>query len=149
VAGPPTDVGIYLGESLLFRLLELLTIGSVGSDDVVILHPVALAGWTGLFVTGLNLIPAAMLDGGHIVYGLLGRRSIFVAYGVMIGLAILALTVFVGWWLWFGLLLLLRVVHPAHRLVSRPVDRGRIGLGIAALVLFVLCFVPVPISFNP
>jgi membrane-associated protease RseP (regulator of RpoE activity) len=149
VAGPPADMGLYLGESLLFQFLEWIAIGPIGSDDIVILHPVALAGWTGLFVTGLNLIPAAMLDGGHIVYGLIGRRSIYVAYGVMIGLAALALTVFVGWWMWFGLLLLLRVVHPAHRLSSRPIDRTRIGLGIAALVLFIICFVPVPISFNP
>jgi membrane-associated protease RseP (regulator of RpoE activity) len=149
VAGPPAQVGLYLGESLLFRLLEWITIGGLEGDSVLILHPVALAGWTGLFVTGLNLIPAGMLDGGHIVYGLLGRWSIYVAFGVMIGLAVLALTVFVGWWVWFGLLLLLRVVHPAHRSGSRPIDRRRIALGILALVLFIVCFVPVPISFSP
>lgn len=149
VAGLPGEAGLFLGESLLFRLLEWITLGPLGDDSVVMLHPVALAGWTGLFVTGLNLIPAGMLDGGHIVYGLLGRKSIYVAYGVMVGLAILALKVFVYWWVWFGLLLVLRVVHPAHRFGSRPIDGPRIALGVFALVLFIVCFIPVPISFTP
>jgi len=147
VSGAPPEGGLLLGESLIFHLLQRIVMGPVGPDEIVMLSPVALAGWTGLFVTGLNLIPAAMLDGGHITYGLLGRHSVWVAIAVMVGLAILAATVFFGWWLWFVLLLLMRVRHPACRLRSAPIDRRRKILGIFALVLFIVCFIPHPISF--
>lgn len=147
VSGAPPEGVLLLGESLIFYFLQWAVIGSIGPDEILMLSPVALAGWTGLFVTGLNLIPAAMLDGGHIIYGLLGRHSVWVALAVMIGLAILATTVFFGWWLWFVLLLLMRVRHPACRLRSAPIDRRRKILGVSALVLFIVCFIPNPISF--
>lgn len=142
--GPMSQGGLILGESLLFILLQKITLGSVSPDAVVVLHPVALAGWTGLFVTGLNLIPVGMLDGGHVAYGLLGRRSVFVA---MVGVAVLlalAIVVFPGWWVWIVLLLLLGVRHPAARLSSPPIDRRRVLLGIFTLLVFIACFVPRP-----
>ena len=145
---PSAMSGLMLGESLLFRFLERVVLGPLGVNDVVMLHPVALAGWTGLFVTGLNLIPVGMLDGGHVGYGLLGRRSIWLALAGMAGIAALAVFVFPGWYLWLGLLLLLGVRHPASRLPSEPIDRGRIALGIATLILFILCFVPKPFSLH-
>lgn len=149
VSGAPSATsGVMLGESILFRLLERLVLGPLGANDVVMLHPVALAGWTGLFVTGLNLIPIGMLDGGHVSYGLLGSRSIWLAIAAMAGLAGLAVFVFPGWFFWLGLLFLLGVRHPAARLPSAPINRGRIVLGIATLVLFVLCFVPRPFALH-
>lgn len=141
--------GIQLGESLLFRLLERAVLGPLGPTDVVVLHPVALAGWTGLFVTGLNLIPAGMLDGGHVLYGLLGAKSRWVAFPVVGALVVLAITQFPGWWIWVGLLLLLGVTHPAVRLPGGTISRGRVLLGILALAVFVACFVPRPISLAP
>ncbi len=147
-ATPSTASGLMLGESILFRFLERLVLGRLAVDAVVMLHPVALAGWTGLFVTGLNLIPIGMLDGGHVSYGLLGRRAIRLAIAAMTGLAGLAVFVFPGWFLWLGLLLLLGIRHPASSLPSAPIDRGRIVLGIATLILFVLCFVPRPFALH-
>ncbi len=148
VDGGLSGPGLLLGDSLIFRALQWLVLGSVDPDRTVVLHPVALAGWTGLFVTGLNLIPVGMLDGGHVVYGLFGRRSVIVATVSMGGLAILALTVFQGWWFWFGLLLLIGVRHPASRLPSGRLDRRRIALGILALIVFILCFVPRPFDLQ-
>lgn len=148
VEGTLPGPGLILGDSLIFRALQWLVLGSIDPDRTVVLHPVALAGWTGLFVTGLNLIPVGMLDGGHVVYGLFGKRSVLVAAGSMVVLAILGLTVFRGWWFWFGLLLLLGVRHPASRLPSRRLDRRRIALGILALIIFILCFVPRPFEIQ-
>lgn len=148
VEGPMPGPGLILGDSLIFRGLQWLVLGAVDPDRTVVLHPVALAGWTGLFVTGLNLIPVGMLDGGHVVYGLFGRRSVAIAAASMAGLAVLGWVVFRGWWFWFALLLLLGVRHPASRLSSRPLDRKRILLGILALIIFVLCFVPRPFEIQ-
>jgi membrane-associated protease RseP (regulator of RpoE activity) len=144
LTGSLAPEGLLLGDSLLFALLQRLTLGPLGPDSVVVLHPVALAGWTGLLVTGLNLIPAGVLDGGHVVYGLLGKRSIYVALLAMAGLFVLAVTMFPGWWVWIALLLLLGLRHPASRLPSQPLGRKRIALGIFALIVFVVCFVPRP-----
>jgi membrane-associated protease RseP (regulator of RpoE activity) len=144
----PAKSGYILGDSLLFALLQRVALGPLGSDAVVVLHPVALAGWTGLFVTGLNLIPAGMLDGGHVSYALLGRRSVYVALLAMAGLIVLTLTVFPGWWIWIALLLFVGIRHPASRLPSAPLDRKRVLLGIVALIVFVACFVPRPFAFS-
>jgi membrane-associated protease RseP (regulator of RpoE activity) len=147
--GPGGGEGLLLGESLLFRLLERLVLGPTAPTDIVVLHPVALAGWTGLFVTGLNLIPVGMLDGGHVSYGLLGRRAIWLALAAMATLAVLAIFVFQGWFFWLGLLLLIGVRHPASRLPSKPIGLRRVVLGIFTLLLFVICFVPRPFALHP
>lgn len=143
-AGP----GVILGDSIIFRILERITLGPVDPKQAVFLHPVALAGWTGLFVTALNLIPIGMLDGGHVMYGLLGRRTIWVSRAGMVALLILAATVHLTWLVWFGLLLLIGVRHPATRVTSGRITKGRIILGIVTFVIFILCFVPRPIAFT-
>lgn len=140
--------GLMLGESLIFKLMERLVLGVVRPDDVVILHPIALAGWTGLFVTGLNLIPVGMLDGGHVVYGLFGRRALYINIAALAGLAYLAVFQFPGWFLWLGLLIVLGFRHPASRLSSGRLDGRRVVLGLVTLALFVLCFVPTPFELK-
>jgi membrane-associated protease RseP (regulator of RpoE activity) len=148
ISGVHPGPGITLGDSLLFRFLERITLGPLGPNQDVLLHPIALAGWTGLFVTALNLIPIGMLDGGHVVYGLLGRRAVWVSRVGMIALLVLAITVHITWLVWFGLLLLIGVRHPATRIESGRIDKRRIVLGIITLIIFVLCFVPKPIDFS-
>lgn len=146
VANPPPGASIELGDSVLFLLLQRIFIGPVGPGQDVLLHPVALAGWTGLFVTGLNLIPVGMLDGGHVVYGLLGRRAIWVNLAAMLGIATLGIFVFRFWLGWFVLLLIIGVRHPAAALPGGEFDRRRLLLGLATLILFALCFVPRPVQ---
>ena len=110
------------------------------------LHPVAYAGWAGYFVTALNLLPIGQLDGGHVLYGLLGRRSVYISVAMLAGLAVMA--IFYPQW-WFLVAVLLFLVGPRHRRTlddSIPLDGRRIALGIFALALLVLCFTPQPFS---
>lgn len=134
---------VPLGESILFQGLEHWFFPTLKEGQDVLLHPVAFAGWAGFFVTALNLIPVGQLDGGHVLYGLFGPRAHRVA-----GLCLLALLVaalfYPGWWLLTALLLLMGYRHPPTVDESVPLDRTRIALGVLALALFVLCFVPQP-----
>jgi membrane-associated protease RseP (regulator of RpoE activity) len=112
----------------------------------VMLHPVAWAGWAGLLVTGLNLIPAGQLDGGHILYVLFGRRTAQrVLPFVLVGLVALGF-VWSVWWFWALIIFFLGRVHAEPLNAITPLDNRRKILAIAALVLFVLTFTPVPLS---
>jgi membrane-associated protease RseP (regulator of RpoE activity) len=115
----------------------------LGGTDVM-LHPVAWAGWAGLLVTALNLIPAGQLDGGHIVNSLLGKRSVILLPFVLGGLVLMGL-VWNGWWLWAGLVFFLgrQQAEPLDQIT--PLDRRRKALGFLGVVIFLLVFTPVPL----
>lgn len=116
----------------------------LGGLDVHI-HPVAWAGWAGLFVTAINLIPAGQLDGGHILYVLLGKTKARRTFPFILGaLGIMGLF-WQGWWLWAGLIFLFgqRYAEPLDQITT--VDRKRKVLGLIALVIFILIFIPVPL----
>ena len=116
----------------------------LGGIDVQI-HPVAWAGWAGLFVTAINLIPAGQLDGGHILYVLFGReRAKRIFPFILIALLILGIF-WSGWWLWVVLIFFVgrRYAEPLDQIT--PIDRKRKILGIIALAVFVLLFTPVPL----
>jgi membrane-associated protease RseP (regulator of RpoE activity) len=139
--------GLELGESLLFKLIQYLALGRLGEVHVV-LHPVALAGWLGLLVTSLNLIPVGQLDGGHIAYALLSERP----YAVVSRLVFAALLLFgaVGWhgWLvWAFLLYFMGFRHPSPLDFWTPLDPGRRALGLATMALFLLTFTPIPFGW--
>jgi membrane-associated protease RseP (regulator of RpoE activity) len=111
------------------------------------LHPVAFAGWVGLFVTALNLLPIGQLDGGHINHALFGRHSQRVA---LVAFAVLAVMTFMygyHYTLILFLLLFMGVKHPPTMndfLELGPVRR-RIGFGL--WIVFALCFTPAPLKF--
>ncbi len=137
--------GIRLGDSILFWLISRVALGDLPATGEIILHPVALAGWAGLFLTGLNLLPIGQLDGGHIVYALLGRRARYVGWAFFGLFALWTALVHHGWWLMLLLLLLvLRRGHPPA-LDPRPLGRGRVAVGVLLLIIFVLTFVPRPL----
>jgi len=115
-----------------------------GAVDVL-LHPVAWAGWAGLLITALNLIPAGQLDGGHILYALFGKRSRIVIPFVLVALIILG-TVWSGWWLWAFLIFLLGRSHAEPLDQITPLDPRRRALAVFGLVVFVLVFTPIPLS---
>lgn len=115
-----------------------------GAVDVL-LHPVAWAGWAGLLITALNLIPAGQLDGGHILYSLFGRRSRIVLPFVLIALIILG-TVWSGWWLWAFLIFILGRSHAEPLDQITPLDSRRKALAVFGLIVFVLVFTPIPLS---
>jgi membrane-associated protease RseP (regulator of RpoE activity) len=112
-----------------------------GSD--VLLHPVAWAGWVGLLVTALNLVPAGQLDGGHVLYVLLGKRAtrwlpLILAFMVALGFA------WTGWWLWAGLIFLFGRYHAEPLDQITPLDPTRRGVALLGIIIFFLVFTPVP-----
>lgn len=137
-----------LGESFLFAMLSRLVKGELGPGQDILLHPIAFAGWVGLLVTALNLLPVSQLDGGHILYGLLGPRSRRVAVAVYA--AFLAMTVikYHNWLPLAVLILIFRPEHPPTVDPTTPVSRSRRLLGILSFLLFAISFTPVPFRLR-
>lgn len=138
---------ISLGDSLLFSLLSHISVGPLPSGQDVVLHPLAFAGWVGLLVTALNLLPVGQLDGGHITYALFWKRSKLLSTIFYVVFLFICLFYYVGWLLLVILLVIIRR-HPPTMNDSIPLDRKRKIIGILTLILFVLAFTPVPFGFG-
>ena len=140
------QVGMSLGSSLLLSLLSWLVVGPIPNGYDIVIHPVGFAGWIGLLVTSLNLLPIGQLDGGHVAYALLGERQNKISRYVF--LAILALGIFgwQGWLLWSLLLFIMGFRHPPPLDWWVPLDRKRKIIGWLTVAIFVLTFIPVPFS---
>lgn len=148
-AGAPSMMmgGADVGSSVLFAFLAKAALGeAVLEGHRLVLHPVAFAGWLGLFVTALNLVPVGQLDGGHLVHALLGRQV-----ARTVGIASLVALVALGLFVWSGLLFWAILIYfiagtedaPPLNAVS-PLGRGRLVLGAATFALLLLIVVPVP-----
>jgi membrane-associated protease RseP (regulator of RpoE activity) len=116
-----------------------------GGMDVM-LHPVAWAGWAGLLVTALNLIPAGQLDGGHLFFVRFGAPAAKRMLPFILGGLVVLGFVWNGWWLWAGLVFLLGRRHAEPLDTITPLDENRRLLAVVALVVFVLTFTPVPLA---
>jgi Zn-dependent protease len=114
-----------------------------GGVDVVI-HPIAFAGWAGLLVTALNLIPAGQLDGGHVLYVLLGQKARAFLPVILVVLVLLGF-VWVGWWLWAFLIFLLGRLYAEPLDQITPLNMPRKAVAILGLVIFFLVFTPIPL----
>jgi membrane-associated protease RseP (regulator of RpoE activity) len=139
------SVGLKLGEPIIFKLLAYLIFGPLAKGQDVALHPVAFAGWVGIFITALNLIPIGQLDGGHILYALLRQRARAVAKGLLL-LAAIAVVV-CGYWGWTLMIFLLMLMGPAHPPTANddvPLGTGRTVLGCASLLFVLIGFTPTP-----
>ena len=117
--------GLVLGDSLLFSLLTKLVLGTTPDNVTIMLHPIALAGWFGLFVTFLNLLPVGQLDGGHVSYALFGRWHRWISRLFLGVIAVLGFQGWQGWFVWVVLLLVIGVDHPPTLDRSTPLDRRR------------------------
>jgi membrane-associated protease RseP (regulator of RpoE activity) len=135
---------LVFGEPLLSRMLMLALRPEVGTHDLF-LHPVGRAAWAGLFATALNLLPAGQLDGGHIIYALTSENHRRISLGVALALLPLGY-LWAGWLVWATLLLLFGFRHP--RLLDRweRIDSRRRAWAVAALLIFLACFVPIPLA---
>jgi membrane-associated protease RseP (regulator of RpoE activity) len=134
------------GNSLLYAALKFLSFGrllpSHGED--VSLHPMAFAGWAGLLVTFLNLMPAGQLDGGHVAYALLGPKARYLTW-VIIAIALALSPWWPGWLLWAVLVFVLaRVSIPPMDDVT-PLTPAQVVAAISLLVTFALTFTPAPL----
>ncbi len=134
----------YLGDSLLLLALRAL----VAPDGVLQLHPVAIAGWAGLLVTMLNLLPLAQLDGGHVTFAMFGRAQRWIARLTWLALLPLGWFFWPLWWVWAVIGLIVgrgRLAHPRVLAPERPLSEGRWWLGMVTLALFALTFMPLPV----
>ncbi|MBI5841545.1 MAG: site-2 protease family protein [Chloroflexi bacterium] len=113
-----------------------------GGTDVFI-HPVAFAGWAGILVTALNLIPAGTLDGGHVIYSLFGDKA-KKAFPFIVALLVALGFFWSGWWLWAVLLFWLGRVNAEPLDQITTLDPARRGVAALVIVIFLLVFMPVP-----
>ena len=140
---------MVFGTPLLVQVITSSIYGPLPAHSCIAYHPIAFAGWVGLLITSINLIPIGQLDGGHILYGMF-RRKAHAASMVVLVLAIsasLALKL-TNWWLMLGLITILGTRHPPTTNDSMPLGRGRYVLGILTLAFLFLGFTPVPIGLG-
>ena len=141
---PPNARGM-LGEPLLFQWLCDLIFGPRAPGEDIFLHPLAYAGWVGIFITALNLIPIGQLDGGHVLYALLRGKAHFVAQLFLVGAIIgVILSGNWGWSLMLALLLYMGPNHPPTANDEEPLGTGRIVLGWVTLLFMIVGFTPQP-----
>jgi len=133
---------VQLGMPALEWMLQRLIFPGVPAADIY-LHPVARAAWVGMFATALNLLPVGQLDGGHVVYALLGRSHKWITQTFLLALLPMGRW-WNGWWLWAVVLFFFARRHPP---IHDQTDIGnqRVRLGILALIVFLLCFSITPI----
>jgi len=144
----PAPVAVHYGDSLVTAVVQRLVLGPPPPGHELVAHPVFMAAWFGLFVTTLNLLPLGQLDGGHVVYALLGRGGArAVSQVVSWGLFAAGLLVSWNWLLWWAVTrFALRLGHPPTLVDDAPLGRGRAALAMLALVLFAGTFIPIPVS---
>lgn len=156
------------GNSIVYALAKYAVFGRFlpsGGLDVQ-LSPVAWAGWVGLFITALNLLPAGQLDGGHIIFALLGKNARYLGWATVVVLAILGLPAllptpldlsflgiaglnypgYFGWFIWVGLIYFTGVNHPVPLNAISDLGIGRRVLGFVTIIIFILLFTPLPFS---
>jgi membrane-associated protease RseP (regulator of RpoE activity) len=133
---------IQLGTPALEWLLQRWIFPGVPAADIY-LHPVARAAWVGMFATALNLLPVGQLDGGHIVYALLGRSHKWITQTFLLALLPMGRW-WSGWWFWAALLFFFARKHPPLH-DQTEIGTERVRLGVLALIVFVLCFSITPI----
>ena len=141
----PSVLGVSYGNLLFGTSLFWAGLGLFVPVGFANLHPVALAGWVGLLVTAINLLPAGQLDGGHVFRALLGERARFVSYAavaILFGLGFL----YPGWFIFALLIFVLGVRHPPPLNDLTPLDRKRWGVGLLVVAILVTGFVVVPIA---
>ena len=142
---PGESIGIILGDSVLMKFLTAIIHPGLTETQDIMLHPVAFAGWIGLLVTMLNLLPIGQLDGGHVAYALLCQKHDIVAKCTF--LALIPLSFFSLNWLIWGILILVLMrstKHPPIYNMDEPLSDKDKLIGYVCLAIFILCFIPAP-----
>lgn len=136
---------LILGDSILMKILTWVTHPDLMESQDIMLHPIAFAGWIGLLVTMLNLLPIGQLDGGHVAYAMLGEKQKLIGQAAFILLVPLSF-LSINWLIWGLLLLLLMrtVKHPPIQDIHIPLSESDKRIGYICLLIFILCFIPAP-----
>lgn len=142
----PQEGSIIFGEPLLLVMIGKMIFRSVPETYDLILHPVAFAGWVGMLVTALNLFPISQLDGGHVAYAALGKKSRILAKTIFFAFIIMGVIFWVGWFIWALIIFFIGMKHPRIYDEETPLSPGRKILSFVALVIFILSFIPEPIK---
>jgi membrane-associated protease RseP (regulator of RpoE activity) len=151
---PIEGTGIWFGEPLLIKAAAYLLWGPLPADHTLGMSAVAYASWFGMLATALNLFPVGQLDGGHIAYAVLGRRSTYLTLA-MVAVAGALCFVSANWIVWTVMMIVMLIVvgprHPRTFDEDVPLDGRRRALAGFAVFMFAVCFTPVPIEFlvNP
>jgi len=135
------------GDNLLMLGLQRLVLGPLPAGKEVFVHPTVIAGWFGMLVTMLNLIPVGQLDGGHLSHALFGDRARLIGKAMVAAMALLCLFYTVGWLLW--LVLTTSVIGFKHPPVVWPEERlspARKVVCLLCLIAFIICVMPVPLT---
>ena len=133
-----------LGSSVLLEIIEYMTVGYLSDGYEVMLHPIAFAGWIGLFITALNLMPMGQLDGGHIIYAVIGRRHKKVSITVACCLIILGSFTWLGWTVWGILVFIIGLGHPPIEDDQEVLDKHSKIICLLSLIVFLLTLTPTP-----
>jgi membrane-associated protease RseP (regulator of RpoE activity) len=142
----PQAGGLLFSMPLILQLLADLILGEIPANHIIIPHPLAMAGWAGLFVTSLNLLPMGQLDGGHIIRSLFPRNFKKVYYGVA-GFLLLMGFLWPGYILWVVLTFFItKMDHPGPLNDVSELDGRRKLYALAALLVLILTFMPAPIA---
>lgn len=141
----PAQSTLQFGEPLLFKWMTRWYFGPLAEGQTVFVHPLGFAGWVGMFITALNLIPIGQLDGGHVLYALLREKARIVAWTLLF--AAFAAVIIGGRYEWSLMLLLLVMIGPSHPPTADdtvPLGTGRIILGWLTLAFVIVGFTPTP-----
>lgn len=137
--------GMVFGDPLIMKAAIWMILGEVPEGFTVYISSVGFAGWVGMLVTAFNLMPLGQLDGGHIAYAMIGERQSKLGYMTFMALILLSL-IWWGWVIWIILAVFMKIRHPAGMTKIEPLDPLRKRIGYLCLVMFVICFIPVPIE---
>jgi membrane-associated protease RseP (regulator of RpoE activity) len=142
----PQPDGMPLGTPLLLQWLESLVylIKDIPSDYDIYVNSWTFAAWFGLVVSGFNLLPIGQLDGGHVAYAVLGKRTKTLSILVLVTLGVLGLLLWPGWYLWIAFTFLSGWMHPPPLNMLEPLSRKRQILGVIIFILMILMFTPSP-----
>jgi membrane-associated protease RseP (regulator of RpoE activity) len=146
----PAAIVRFGGEPLTIRILHALMAQwdpEVPSFALIAPHPVLVAGWIGLFITSLNLIPGGQLDGGHVLYAISPRAHRVVTSFLPFVLFVAGAVFWVGWILWGIFLMIPAMRHPKVPEQTK-LTGGRLVLGVIGIIIFVLSFTPMPFYDN-
>jgi membrane-associated protease RseP (regulator of RpoE activity) len=142
----PRDQSLLFGEPLLIKLFGAVIFGRVTPGYDILLHPAAFAGWVGLLVTSINLLPIGQLDGGHIIYAVLGPKAKAVGRVLVVLLVLMGVFFWAGWIIWAVLILILGVRHPRVWNEGSSLDRKRTIWAVLMAIIFAVSFIPAPIQ---